>query len=535
MRSPPAYTRRAALQGLLVLPLGASASCSHAASPATASILDYLPAPEHAKIAASTSRFDCAPALQRAIDETAGKAILLLPAGDYTVVPAARLNHADPNFVCLAALLLRSGMHMRGTAATRIRIVDGFSTDDVPRAMAMFGSDVPLRSIRLEQLALDMNGSNNPISPNRKNRDYSRAPQAQIFVSGRPSGHAARIDDIGITACRFTGANGVSCIVTGQTTASDRLGRGWHISNCTFVDNGNDTDDHSSIYGYADDMRVEYCTFSNKKPFDGTGGNTCYEIHGSNHSIYHNIFRNYMRGIWVAENTTAPVSGSRIMENRFQVLFVGIDFFRDSDRGYPITDTRISGNSFAFDDTGFDTIPQLNLKAAVQIASEYAQSEVTVDRNTMAKVGDKVASAFVVVTGGAMGTTRHDRIAVTDNQGNGMTFGSFLRTSPVAGLGTISVTGNTWTNLTPAGAFMVATGDGVEQTVRAQPIQSLTLGGGRIVETRPGRPPVPAVVINGRVRNLVLHPGIVPSGLTKPLVLGGTGKIDNRQGDLIAR
>jgi hypothetical protein len=530
------YTRRATLVGLATLPLSASDACSGTSGRATASILDYLPAAQHAAIAAGTSRFDCAPALQRAIDQTAGQTTTLtLPAGRYIVMPATKLDHADPRFPCLTALLMRSGMHLRGTAQTHLQIPDQFSTDALPRAMAMFGSDVPLHSIAIEQLVVDMNGARNPISPSRNTHYYSRAPQAHIFVSGRPGGQAAKIDDIAISDCRFTGSNGVSCIVMGQTENSESLGSGWHIRTCTFADNGDDTDDHSSIYGYADDVVIENCLFTNRKLFDGRGGNTGYEVHGSNHQITGNIFRNYMRGIWVANNMASTVTNTRIVRNTFNVMFYGVDFFNNTSLAHSIKNTIISDNLFTFDDAGFDTIPQLNLKVAVQIASEYAQTDVTIQNNRMTKAGTKVASAFVVVTGGAEGTNRHNRIFVKGNRGEGMTFGSFLRTTPTAGLGSIAITDNVWTNLTPAGAFMVATGDGVERSAHDQPIQSLTLGGGRVIETRASRRPVPAVVINGWVKNLTLSPISLPNGQTDPLVFGGAGRVDSTRGTISVR
>lgn len=492
-----------------------------------ASLLDYIPASEHDAIAGHRSRRDVAAHIQTAIDECArAKAELIVPAGTYWLSPRQSLAHADPGFACHAALMLRSSLRLRAMSGARFIMVPGYSRDALPRAMVMFGSSDILGDVDIDGLTMDMNGAANPISGQRGNRIYSRLPQAHLFVSGGTEQEAARIDRCRITNCDLIGSPGVSCIVSGQSNAGDAvLGRDWLIAGNRFADNGTDTDDHSSIFGQSDDMIVRDNRFDNPVPYAGTGGNTAHEVHGARHIFDRNIVHNYLRGVWVSSSFSSATVGTRVTGNRFETLFYGVDFFRDSDRLGRISDTSIVGNQFLFDDTGF---PGLDLKAAVQIASPYSQSGIEIRSNSVTKTGTALASAFLVVAQGERGPGTHDMIAARDNEGSGLTFGLFARTSRGAGLGRLTFLDNRWSGLTPAGIFAITAGCIVERTGVSQPVRSLVLGGGRNTG-RNGA--VPALFLNAHVRSLTLSP-VDGTDARHPLVRGGADRIDALAGSL---
>ncbi len=447
------------------------------------SLLEFVPAAHHAAIRAGTSRFDCAPALQRAIDITAaGGQTLTVPAGTYVLVPATRILDEDPRGTCLGAVVMRSGMRIVGDAGAVLRIRDGISTDRAPQRMGMFCSDRPIADVSIIGLTMDMNGRANLISRDRRSQRYSRHNMSHILVSGTPGGVAARIDNAHVERCRFLNTAGVCCIVMAQSNAPGvRLGRGWRVIDNEFRDNGIDTDDHTSVYGWADDVVATGNRFSNSM-FVGTerrrAGVTCYEVHGSNHRVSGNQFNDYFRGIWVAPNLSTPVTGTRIVDNSFATQAFGVDFFGDRPGGTEISDTVIERNRFVFAEERRLAAFGIDLKACVQVASQTSQRGVTVTGNTARATGSAIASAFAVITGGGAGGGVHDAITITDNQADGLTFGSFIRTSPTAGLGAITVQRNRWLNLTPTPAFTVAVGDGVGHTFRRHRIASLALGGG---------------------------------------------------------
>ncbi|MDV3458441.1 hypothetical protein RZN05_15695 [Sphingomonas sp. HF-S4] len=489
------------------------------------SILDFLPSSEHRRIAEGRSSFDCGAGLERAIAAAIqADSLVWLPRGEYQLSARHALTHAD-TFPCLAAVRMVSGMRLHGEAGALLRMMPGFSSDQKPRAMAMFATHTPIADIEFKGLILDMNGRNNPISPERAQGIYNRLPQAHIFVSGGSGQAAARVDRARITDSVFRDSNGVSCIVMGQTADSRAvLGRDWTLERCRFLDNGMDTDDHSSIFAYAEGVKTTGCTFANVAPFGPTGVNTAYEVHGSRQIISDCKFVNMIRGIWVANNYTAVTAGTTIKDSEFRTVFYGVDFYHDRSSAKDIRQTTISGNTFTFDDTAIRSVPGLNFKVAVQIASEFAQQDVRISRNSVNKSGSIVTSAFVVITGGASGKARHDAIVAADNQGRGLTFGSFIRTTAQAGIGRVSIVRNTWTGLSPSSTMAIAAGDAVEHTGTLQPITMLTLGGGSVQASDRTRAVKP-VYINAFVRYLVLDP-IRTQGTVPTLELGGAARLE---------
>lgn len=505
-----------------------------AAPPSRASLLDYLPAEQHHAIVEGRSDLDCAPALQRALRETsAADATLWVPRGTYLLAPAHALEHADPHFECLAAVRLASGMRLAGEAGATLQMVPGYSCDRRPRAMVMFGADEALQNIAISGLVLDMNGRLNPISPDRARRTFNRFPQAQIFVSSRSGRAAARIDRVRIADTVFRDANGVSSIVMAQTDdRTARLGRKWRLERCAFRDNGMDTDDHSSIFAYAEDVSVTNCTFANARPFETVGVNTAYEVHGSQQRISGCTFTNMIRGIWIANNYSAVTRGTVISGNNFRTLFYGVDFFHDRAEARPTVDTKIENNRFHFDDRRIAALPRLDFKAAVQIASEFGQQGIRITGNYVDKAGHSVTSAFMVVTGGASGARRHDDIVASDNIGRGLTFGSFVRTTATAGIGALAIVRNRWSDLAPSDIMEIAAGDVVERTERPQPIHSLALGGGSVESADERTRPAFGIFVNTRIEYLQLAPLKMDRIHDAALKMGGMGRIVARTGSI---
>ena len=494
------------------------------------SLFDYLPAAQHRAIATGRTDYDCSSELQRALHETASNGTQLnVPRGTYLLFPSHRLEHADPHFECLAAIRMMSRMKLVCEPGTSFKMASGYSTDQNPRAMAMFGSTEVLQNVQIKGAILDMNGRANPISPNRTMKHFNRFPQAQIFVSSRAGVEPARIDHCHIANTAFQNANGVSCIVMGQSeTRKAPLGRDWCLEDCAFYENGLDTDDHSSIYAFAEDVSVSRCVFANQRSFDGVGVNTAYEVHGSRQKISECCFENMLRGIWVANNYSSITEETHITHNTFRTVFYGIDFFHDRADAESINDTKIDRNFFVFDDKQIASFPGLDFKSAVQIASDYGQRGIAITNNLIVKTGHTITSAFLVVTGGALGETRHTQILASNNRGRGLTFGSFLRTARTAGIGQISIVDNEWSDLAPSDLMAIAAGDAVERTVTSQLVRKLKLGGGTTAAEPGHGGKVYRTFINTTIEALYLKPsqslGIDPTQVN----LGSAGIVLTR-------
>lgn len=150
-----------------------------------ATVLDLIPAGQHAAILTRSSSYDAAPDIKRAIDQASAEGRRLhVPTGLYNIVPGT--PHMSEAGLIQACFLLRSNMDIAGERGASFRVPNGVSTDANVVPMAIFASNQPVAGIVMRDLALDLNGQNNPISPNRATGNYSLLNQPHIFISGTP-------------------------------------------------------------------------------------------------------------------------------------------------------------------------------------------------------------------------------------------------------------------------------------------------------------------------------------------------------------
>lgn len=449
-----------------------------------ASAFDTLLPQYHAAFIARTldpNDYNPAPDIQKAIDAAAAeRRKLIIPAGLYPLIPTDTFTAEGGT--CARVFAIRSYMQIAAENGATFKIADGVSTDITPKFMAMFATDEQLTTVGWAGLTMDMNGANNPISPNRGDLEYNRFNQAPIFVSGTPDGNAALINGARVLSCTLRNIPGVSGICMAQSNEVDvDLGSDWGVRGCLFENVGTDTDDHSSIYGWADDVVCEGNIFRNPSAYGSIGkigGNTAYEIHGSRQQFQNNSVLNFLQGVWNAANRSTPAVSNLIANNIFRTVFEGVSFYREIEEEAAVSDTVITGNQFYFDDTVVAAIPELNLKRCVNIAATYTVSRVFVFGNHAYKTGSSVASAFMTVSGGGSGQ-KHTDIYSANNRGHGFSMGTLTATGASAGLGLISHTDNRWSGLAPAGIHSIAPGDYVDAT--ANPIDTMILGGGSVV------------------------------------------------------
>ncbi len=422
-------------------------------------------------------------AIRNAIKVAAQAGAELRPRSKTYLFAPAELT-TDEAGTLLRAFELLSGLHICAQRDSVFKLADSQSTDGAPKALACFHTNQVLSGVSIRHLEIDMNGANNSISPSRPTT-YNQYNQSHISVSGTPSGVAARIDDMVIDDCVLRNTAGVCCIVVAQSnTASVTLGNRWRITNNKFLNNGLDTDDHTSIFAWANDVICSGNVFSNDTPpftTGKTGGRVAYEVHGSNHKFTGNNVKNYLRGVWVSSNYTSVVENTLIQGNTFYTSFYGIDFFRTLSSLTTHRNTLISGNSFYFDSYNYTGAP--TQKAAVNIACEYAISNVRITDNVCYCTDTVVGSAFCVISPQTVAGQTYDKIVCNDNQVFGTTYGVFARTNATNGLGYIEVKNNTWTDLSNAGVFTSPIGvfiDGVTA------ITTLHIDGNACIDTRSG-------------------------------------------------
>ena len=449
------------------------------------SVFDFMTAAQITDVQTSSFQLDCTVAIQKAINYAASiKATLYVPGGLYKVVPATVFDDEDGTYITLAAFIMTSDMHIEAAPGATFKIADNVSTDAAPQSMGMFCTNAVLSNVSLRNLRMDMNGVTNPISPLRP-VTYNRYNQSPILVSGTPGGIAARIDDCTIEYCEFVNNPGVCDIVCAQSNVPGTiLGKRWRMAYNKFIDNGLDTDDHTAVFAWMDDALFLGNEFSQTLKFaqvGRTGGNTCYEIHGSRHRLVGNNFRDYYRGVWVSSNLTdAQTRDSIIADNNFSTIFYGVDFFRSTATLSQPRNTIIACNNFRFDSYTFPPpVPQQ--RSAVQLASEYAQDGVLIVCNQAVSTDTVVGAAFLTVTPQTIAGQAHTNIVCKGNVARGFVNGALVRTNATNGLGYVALIDNEWVEPIPTAVFAVPIGVFIDPV---GPIKTLILERNCVIDDR---------------------------------------------------
>ena len=406
-------------------------------------------------------------AIQTAINvASATGSTVYFPGGTYLVVPATLKDWegtplGEGQMTC--AFIMQSNMSLYGEIGAVLKLKDNVSTLAAPKRLALFFTNVPLQNISFYGLTMDMNGLNNRISPSAP-ASYNRYNQAMIHVTGTTGGVAARCDNVTIDNCKFLNTAGTSCVVMAQSnTAGVTLGQNWSITNCLFKNNGLDTDDHSSVFAWAEDVVCDGNTFTADTMFpNGISGNSgsfvAYEVHGANQRFVNNFISNYWQGMWVASNITSPANNIIISNNTFSpVKWYAIDFYRTSATETDISRVLIDGNTVLIDDTTLTGVVP-TFKVAFQIASFRRIQNVQITNNFCSKTGATIPSVGILITPQGNASNDHRGIIIRDNAFSN--FGSGIATfiNSVNGMGPLEISNNYIRNCSDAPGYTTPQG-----------------------------------------------------------------------------
>jgi len=455
------------------------------------SVFEYIPDTLYANIQNRVVDNTMATALllsgyiQAAIDAaTVQRRTLTIPAGLYNIAPSQ--TFAAEGGTIPRCFAIRSNMHIEAEPGASFRIVNAVSVDAAPVFMCMFGTNEVLQNVSWRGLEMDMNGPNNLFSPARPTT-YNQYNQAMIHVTGTPAGVAARINDATIDACRFVNGYGVSCVVLGQSnTVGSGVGSRWLIRGNVFYNSGWDTNDHSSVYGWAENVTVTDNNFYNDTQFGTSGGLVAYEVHGTGTIFMRNRITKYYQGLWIDGNTTNNSYSVKIVDNILdQMGAFGIVHFGQSSTALPVLGALVQGNSITFDDS---VQAGVSLKFGIGTAGLYSQADAYIKDNYVRGVGAVTAKAGVVITAGNIAGQKHTRWVIEGNTSDTTTFGVYVTSNATVGLGTIEVRGNNSVNLIAAGSFTYP--QGVAVSGGAASIDDIALIGNVYTDDR--ATPVPA-------------------------------------------
>lgn len=442
-------------------------------------------------------------AIQNAINAAvAAGGYLFFPAGTYIV--SAINSMTDAAGINKAALLMASNMHLiAAPGSVTIKMANNQSTNATPTRISMFFSNQFLSNISFEGISMDMNGANNLISPTRP-VSYSFFTQAHIIFSGDVGGGvAAGCTNMYIRACQLLNTAGVSCIVMAQSnTPGVGLGSRWRILDCLFSGNGTDSNDHSSIFAWADDVEVHGCTFiyptMTLAGSGGAGPNVAYEAHGAQHRFHHNKILNYYQAVWVSGNYTSASIGQEFNDNVITICGVAFDHYRESALFTAMSQIRVHHNLITITDDA--TI--ITLKVGIQQVATYTITDEEFDNNTIVKLGNTVGSAGISIGIQTVAGQSHDRIAVHDNAIYNTVLGIAVQTNATCGLGRVSIINNRCYDLTGAGVFAIPIGVSGANIVNANPVVVLIVEGNEFTDTK-GVPVFQyGIYLSGTVTNL---------------------------------
>jgi hypothetical protein len=387
-------------------------------------------------------------------------ATLHFPAGTYVVTPYIAQGGAESYYTALQIL---SNMHVVGYGAT-IKVSDNYSTDGSPKELAIFSSDIAVSNISFEGLTFDLNGANNKMSPDRP-ATYNRYDHAAIALNG-PNGRA---DDVLVQNCTFKNTAGV-CFLVCQLVAAGTtptLGKRWVIKNNTFLNGGLDTDDHTSIYAWCEDVVADGNTFWEDSPYQTvgkTGGATGYEIHGVNQRVVNNLTYNYNLGMYVAGNYTNPTQNILVSNNTFWTQTWGIQLYRDVNMTPALQSIQISNNTFYFDDTApvfaggaySAKIGVYFFGSATGSLQQYSASDIKIIDNYAVKFGTTYNSQFVRLENiTTVAAQAYSNVRVVGNSAKGFCDGVYIQGNATNALGYVEVARNEFISNSPGGSGTV--------------------------------------------------------------------------------
>lgn len=273
---------------------------------------------------------------------------------------------------------------------TTIKLANHQSTDENPLDVNLFHVTRPVRDIHLRGIIFDMNGQNNPTSPNRASGDYDHLLGCCTL---NITGNGVWVEGLWITQCEFNHTAGTTQLCIGQSGESivEPLSRNIHIWDNVFRNNGLDTDDHSTIYGWCEDFWVYDNIFEQTGDIDQSHRNwVACEIHGSNSWFVRNRVKGYYRGCWISSNFTRRVEGVHIEGNVFEVWGTGPAFYRELREMTDISDVHITNNDIVITDHP----APIKIKGGIDIVTKYGVSKIFVRNNRIrAQKGDNFNSS----------------------------------------------------------------------------------------------------------------------------------------------
>lgn len=364
-----------------------------------------------------------------------------------------------------------------GFGAT-IKVKDSTSTSGSPLDANIFlvtENEMSVTGIKMYDLVLDLNGANNSIGVSHAGLKNF----AGFFVTGDD----VVINDSLFRGCTFKNSPGKTCLGLGQSnnfTTATEISGGVKVISCAFDNNGIDTADHSSIYGWCEDLIIDKCTFTLATDYTTWVNPAAVEIHGARTTMTRNkISGFYSKVAFIGCNYINDVEDVFVNKNISTTYRNGYVMFRSNTNFKEVKKVSITDNYINVTDKA-DGASQ---KTGVSVNASFGCSQILIKDNKVEKTG--IAHTFYgVIIGNGDASNPIDRILVHDNYLENPTVGVYAVTSAATGnVDYIEAINNTISDATDSTPGTISKGVQINGDPANQ-IQEAIVRGNKIIDTR---------------------------------------------------
>lgn len=280
-------------------------------------------------------------AIQQAIDvmRQRGGGSVLFPAGRYdiSIGPSSSCEPSPTSSACKPhpqALVLYSKLRLASADNNRATLRLKNNQGNYESVMATAEYWFPLEDFVLENINMDGNGANNPVTrPANSDPCCDNSPDFGIGYDQTPR-YALRVylgARVLVNNVRFLNQTNVNVITLNGDPFSDG-----EIKNSSFEGVGNEPVDfdHSSIYTTGKRIRIINNTFTSKYGPGTLGARTAIEIHGDDQTIENNKISGFTFGVNVVGDTATGGVRQVYSNNTVEGVVSGFVIWAFPDDGY---------------------------------------------------------------------------------------------------------------------------------------------------------------------------------------------------------
>ncbi|CAB3858039.1 hypothetical protein LMG26854_03318 [Achromobacter aegrifaciens] len=235
-----------------------------------------------------------------------------------------------------------------GKGKTIFKLLDNQSSDASPKWFNMMSANTVVEYPYIDGITFDINGQNNKINPGRGAGLFDGFNCAALMVSGSVAsvGVDAGTRYLNFTNNQVINSPGVTCIATGQRNGPGTVIKNTgYIGNCDFLNNGLDSQDHSSIFAFGDDITMRDCWFKFPTPSTGRFGPVvAVEMHGSNIQMINCHVENYCQMAWLVHGPDGMRRNQSVLNCTGKVTHKGIGLFSSATWNGGLSDLFVLGN-----------------------------------------------------------------------------------------------------------------------------------------------------------------------------------------------